>query len=429
MAYGDNAASLTVSQASGLLKPVFGKLQNLLPEAALLQKRHKLASDVPLVGDRFEQPVLLRSPQGHSYAGSGGGISDLNDPRAGLTQPAKVTPYLYVLTDWVSYGLFDRAKNGGQAAFLSAAEFQARALTQSARNNQEIQLLHGQEGIGTVSAAIASHVITLTTASLSPGILSQLEGALIDVFQSDLSTKRALNLIVSAVDVDAGTVTVLDAGLTGAHSAAEDDAAVAAGDVLFFAGALSNGGTFNEQIGMGKQLSATTGTYFNIAKQTYNLWRASVMTSVGEFSPSILVTAATKAMNRGFSAGKLTAVMAPRAWGVLNSALMVNEMWTDGKASMKKTGASEIEVQMGAVTITCLPHPFQKQGQCYVYPEEWYKRIGSVDLSFDIPGTDDEYLVPIQGKTGCQMQCRSDFQGFIEKPAYGVHISGITYSS
>lgn len=428
MAYGDNASSLTVTQASGLLKPVFGKLETLLSDGALLQKKYKLAEDVPLVGDRFEQPVLLRPPQGHSYAGSGGNVSDVNDPRAGKTEPAKVTPFLYLLTDWVSYSLFDRAKQGGQQAFVSAAEFQARALTLSARNNLEIQLLHGREGIGTVNAAISSHVITLTTASLSPGILSQLEGALIDVFQSDLSTKRALNLIVSAVDVDAGTVTVIDAGMTGAHSAAEDDSGVTSTDVLFFAGALSNGGTFNEMYGIGKQLSASTGTYFNIDKASYNLWRASTMTSVGEFTPTTLVTAATKAMNRGFAAGKLLAIMAPRAWGVLNSALMVNEMWTDGKATMKRTGAGEIEVQVGAISIECMAHPFQKQGQCYVIPEQWFKRIGSVDLTFKVPGRDDEYLEPIQGKTGCQMQCRADFQGFVEKPAWAVHVSGITYS-
>lgn len=423
------AGELTISQANGLLKTVYGTdLIQVLPEAAILQKRYPLSSDVPLVGDHYEVPVAVRMPGGHSFNGSAGGVVALNGPLAGKTLPAQVVPYEYVLREQISYGLLDRAKNGGQQAFMSAMAFEGKMMALSARNIQEITTLHGREGIGVVNASISSHVITLTAASLAPGILAILEGQKIDVFQTDLSTKRALNLIVSAVDVDAGTVTVLDAGLTGADAGAEDDAGVVAGDVLFISGQLTNGGTFNEQIGLGKQLAATAGTYFNIDKAANSAWRATQLTSVGEFTVSALVRGAVKTMNRGFASGELLAVMPPRAWGVIDSALATNETFPSGYSATKKTGADEIEVRANGIRISCIPHPFQKQGQVYLLPADHIKRVGAVDMTFAKAGSSDEFLRDVPGYNAMERQCRSQWQMFLERPSYAAILSGITYS-
>lgn len=418
----------TVTQANGVLKPVFGKLQNLLPETALLQKMFPLNSD-NMVGDHFEEPVVVRMPHGHSFNGSGGGVVALNSPLAGKTEPAKVYPVEYVLRDQASYGLLDRAKNGGEAAFVSAASLEAKMMALSARNILEISALHGREGIGTVSGAIASHVITLTAGSYSPAILALLEGCRVDVFQSDLSTKRALNLIVSAVDIDAGTVTVIDLGMTGADANAEDDSGVTTNDVLLIGGVLTNGGTWNEQIGLGKQLSTVTGSLFDISKSTYSAWRAGIVNSVGEFSVAALVTRAMAVVNRGFSAGELLAIMSPQAWGVLDSSLSTNETFQGGYSARRVTGTDDIEVRANGIRITAMAHPFQKTGQVYLIPKEYVKRIGAVDLTFAKAGSTDEFLRDVPGYNAMERQCRAQWQIFLERPSYAARLNGITYSS
>lgn len=427
------AGEFTITQANGVLKPVFGKLVNVLPEAALLQKKYPLDT-ANAVGDHFEEPVVVRMPHGHSFNGKDGGVVALNSPLAGKTVPAKVYPYEYVLREQISYGLLDRAKNGGEAAFVSAMGLEGKMMALSGRTILECSTLHGRQGIGTVASSIATHVITLTAASLAPGILACLEGARIDVFQADLSTKRALNLLVSAVDVDAGTITVIDLGMSGADAGAEDDANIVATDVVFFGGSLTNGGTWNEQIGIGKQLagdngSGTTGSYFDIDKAVYSAWRATVISSVGEFSVGALVNAAMKSMNRGFASGELTAIMPPRAWGVVDSALATNEQFQGGYTASRKTGTDDIEVRANGIKISLMAHPFQKQGQTYLLPSEYVKRIGALDFTFAKAGSTEEFLRDVPGYNAMERQVRAQWQIFVEKPSYATLMTGITYSS
>lgn len=423
------AGENTIATANGLLKTVYGKeLIQVLPEAAILQKKYPLANDVPMVGDHFEVPVAVRMPGGHSFNGSAGAVVALNSPVAGKTLPASVVPFEYVLRDQISYGLVDRAGNGGEASFMSAMTFEGKMMALSARNVAEISTLHGRQGIGTVASSISSHVITLTAATLAPGILALLEGQRIDVFQADLATKRALNLLVSAVDIDAGTVTVIDLGMTGADAGAEDDSGVVAGDVLIFGGSWTTGGTFNEQIGLGAQLAATTGTYFGLDKALYSPWRASAIPSVGEFTASALVGAAVKIQNRGFASGEILAVMPTRAWGVLDSALATNETFPNGYSASKKTGTDEIEVRANGIRISCVAHPFQKQGQCYLLPADYVKRVGALDLTFSLAGTKDQFLRDVPGYNAVERQCRSQWQMFLERPSYAAIMTGITYS-
>lgn len=427
------AGELTITAANGLLKPVFGdELLKVLPEAALLQKRYPLASDIPLVGKHYEVPVAVRMPQGHSFNGTAGAVVALNSPLAGKTEPAQVTPYEYVLREHISYGLLDSAQGGGQAAFMSAMKFDGLMMALAGRNILELQALHGQEGLGVANANITADTsatpdkgtVTISAASLAPGILAILEGALVDFYASDLSTPRATGMSVTAVDVDAGTVTI-QAPSTGQKET--DLAAIVATDVMFLAGANSSG-TFNEQIGLGKQLAATTGTYFNIAKATYSAWRASIISNVGEFTVSSLVGAAVKVMNRGFASGELIAIAPPKAWGVIDSALATNETFPTGYSASRKTGTDEIEVRANGIKISIMPHPFQKQGQVYIVPANGVKRVGSVDFTFAKAGSKEEYLQAVQGYSAMERQCRASWQMFVERPAHAAIMTGITYS-
>lgn len=417
--------SFDKTAANGLLKTVYGKdVIDLSVDAALLQNKLKIDDKYAFVGgDHYEVPVVVRLPSGHSFNGAGGGAVQLNDPRAGKTVPASVSPYEYILRESVPFAMLDKGKNGGEAAFVSTMAQEGAMMATAARTTLELQALHGQQGLATVTGAIAGEVITIDVASLSPGILSFLEGQKVDVYQSNLSTLRRGALVISAVDVDAGTIT-FDGSATSTN--------ITTGDVVFMFGANASG-TFGEQIGLGKQLAGdngagSTGTYFGINKATYSKWRASVMTLAGEPSLSTFVKAAVKAQDRGFTSGELTAIVAPRCWGTLNSALQAAEVF-QGYSMTKKTGTNEIEIQNGAVKITILAHPLQKQGQAYVVPTKNLKRIGATDLTFTRAGGGEEFLRDVPDYNCMERQCRASWQLFNEAPCHSVLITGLTYSA
>ena len=419
----------TQSVLAGMLKPIFGELQLLVPEESYLQKKVKFET-ASLVGLEYQEPVQVKTSWGASFLGSDGSIQTFNAPLNSVTVQAKIVPFVTVLRDQVSYSMFDRSpEGGGKQAFMAAGAYVGKNLAAQIRRLLEMSMLFGQEGIGIVES-LSTATVTLTAASYSPGILSILEGAAVDVFQSDLSTPRAscldasTGLYVSAVNVDNRTLTL--SKVFGSQTT--PDGTPAATDVIFLHGALLSGGTFKEMVGLRKQVSAQSGTVFNIAKETYSLWRGNVYSSVGAFSAGALLKGASKAINRGFQ-GRMLALLSPRAWNVLNANASSQQMFDSSYSINKLTqGTDAIEVRGQGVVIECHPHPYQKEGEALLLPADYLKRIGSVDVSFAIPGADSKFLLPVIGTNAVEMQCRSDQAIYCSRPAWGVHLTGITYA-
>lgn len=436
----------TLASLDGDLKVVYGKtLIAVLPDGAIVQKLHPLenSGDFPAVGDFFSALIQLQYPQGLSFLGTGvegtATNEDLGDALAGQTKPAEVYPVGMVLIDNLSYFVLDRANKQGPQAVLSAMSLTGTAMATQARNVLELQALHGRQGLGAASANIAGLVVTLDPATTSAGILSIMKGARMQFFQSNLTTARTAHdnsnyLTVDSVDVSnaaAPTITFVATGTTGVAN-------IVTGDVMFWGGSrgisVTAGATsvpYYEQVGLGLQLSATTGTQFAIDKAVYPTgWRANQLPTIGQFSPSALMQAAALSLGRGGKLGEYEAIVSPRQWAVLNSALATNEMYDrQGEFTMsKKTGTDEIVVFHGGIKINVIQHPFQKDGQFYLYPKVELKRLGSTDLTFQVPGrASEEFFQQIPGKAVMQRQCRADWQCVLLTPPSGTIGTGITF--
>ncbi len=439
----------TLASIAGDQKVVYGKtLVNTLPDGAILQKRFPLDSsgDYPLVGDYFSAFTGLQYPWGFSFLGSGtegtATNTTLNQSVAGQTKPAQVYANTTVLTDQLAYQILDRANtSGGKQAVMSALTYTGKQMAINMRNVLELEVLHGREGIGASAGAISTLTVTFDGATTSPGILSLLIGARVQWFQSNLTSARTAfstsnYLTVSAVSVadpSAPTLTMVETGTS-------NYAAITTGDVMFIGGtrgvSVASSATsvpHYEQLGLGLQFSATTGTQFGIDKAAYVGWVANQNTSIGAFSPSVLMNAAAIILGRGGELGKYLAVVPTDAWSVLNSSLATNEQFigSNGQAGSmsKKTGTDEIVVKHAGIEIEVVPHPFQKRGKFYMFPESILHRIGSTDMTFQVPGKPDtEYHYPVQGSALIERQCRADWQMFAEKPPCCYVGSGITYS-
>ena len=449
MAHPERGASTNESLATlaGTLKVVYGKeLVEVLPDAAIMQKKHRLESsaDYPLVGEYFSALIGVQLPWGLSFLGNGteGTATNytLGDALAGQTKPAKIYPSTQVMVDNLQYQILDRAAKQGTQAVLSAMSLTGKQMAINSRNVLELQLLHGRQGIGTSAGAISTLTVTLTPASTSPGILSILKGARVMFMQSNNTTARTTHnnsnyltvASVSLADLAAPTITLEATGTTGYAN-------ITTGDIMYIGGtrgvSVTAGDTsvpHYEQIGLGLQLSATTGSQFDISKSEWQGWVANQIPTVGPFTPSVLMNCASMSLARGGLLGDYEAIVSPRAWGVLNASLATNEVYNkpDSFSMQKKTGTDEIVVFNAGIKVNVVPHPFQKDGQIYVQPESQFKRIGSIDLTFSIPGKsgDEEFFYPLPGYSVMQRQTRADWQGVLLSPPSGTIATGLTYS-
>ncbi len=442
------ATNETLATLSGNLKVVYGTtLVQVLPDAAVCQKRWPLSTggEFPPVGDYFSALVGVQLPWGFSFLGAGteGTATNytLGDALAGQTKPAQIYANTTVLIDNLQYQILDRANStGSKQAVMSAMSYTGMQMAINARNVLEMEMLHGREGLGASAGAISTLTVTFDGATTSVGILSTLIGARVQWMQSNLTSARTANstsvyLTVSEVNVSdpaSPTLTMVSTGST-------NYAAITTGDVMFIAGtrgiSVASSDTSvpqYEQLGFGLQLSATSGTQFGIDKAAYIGWVANTQTSIGAFSPTILMQGAAKSMSRGGVMGEYVAILPVDAWSVLNSALATNEVYNNpaGFSMSKKTGTDDIMLYHSGIKIECVPHPFQKRGKYYLMPSKEVHRIGSTDLTFAIPGRPegDEYYYPLPGYAVMQRQCRADWQTVLLAPPSGLVGTGITYS-
>lgn len=435
------------SDLAGFLKPVFGELQWLLPEGVVLQKLVKFSAG-DKVGQYFQEPVQVVTSWGVTFCGSDGGVVTLNASIPSKTVSAQVTPYLTVLNDQVSYAMFDRGQDAGKTAFMATGAYVGKNLSMQLRRLLEMSMMSGQEGFATVDTYSSSGTgsVVVTAASARIGVLSILEGAALDVVRGTnviadgSNASNSTGIKVLSVDIASLTITFAALPYVGSASASPT-----AGDILFLHGAAGpttgNAATavsFMEMVGLRKQISATTGTIFNINKATYQAYRGNVVTSFGPVSAGSILSAAAKAINRGFQ-GTFACILGPTAWSVLNSRNIGQQVFDSSyKTSKADLGTDAIVLRGQGVTVECYPSAFQADGELMLLPKENMKRIGSAyensggengdtDISFMIPGSTLRFIDPVQGVTAVKVECRSDQAIYLQKPAFSVLATGITY--
>lgn len=429
-----------VSDLVGFLKPIFGDLQMVIPEEAQLQEMFDF--DPRSTGKYFSEPVQVIPQWGVTYAGTSGDSVSLNDALPMKTQEAQVTPASVFLRDQLSMILIARA---GQAsgnkrqAFEAAGKFSGMSLAKHFRRLIEISMICGQSGIMTVLSWDDTGVggtITVDPATLRPGILSFLEGAKLDFYQSNGTTPRdasdnATGLAVDAVNVDAGTI----------HILTEPTTDPAAGDIIFIHGSqVAAGGTYNEMVGLRKQIQAQTGVVFNIDKALYSQWRGNVVTSVGMMSQGVLTNAVSRMINRGFQ-GTAVAVLSPKQWAVLNQKVTSQQIFDSSYSkSLLRLGTNGLEMSQNGVTVEIVSSAYQADGEFFVLPKEYVKRIGTNysddstgqfdkkgrDISFARPLTSD-YVYEVPGTTAVELMVQTDQQVYLQRPAWSVLCTGVTF--
>jgi hypothetical protein len=349
---------------------------------------------------------------GVTFAGSDQDAFNLNPPIAGVIKDAQVRGNPVVLRSLIGYTAVSRAAQGGNKAFMDATKFVVANMLRSLSKKLEIEMFYGQIGYATV-ASVSGNVVTVTTSEWAPGIWAGAEGMPIEFRDTTGATSRGITK-VSAVSMTNQTFTCLAVPGT-----------VVATDVVWHEGAFGN-----EFPGIHQILSISSGTLFNINVASYNLFTGNVYSAgSGALSFSKLNLAAARAVEKGLD-GKLLAMVNPRAWAnMLADQAALRKYDSSYSPAEAKNGSRSILFYSQNGELEIEPSIYVKQGYAYMlYLEDW-SRIGSTDLTFKLPGSNEEFFRQTENSAALELRLFSDQALFCASPGKNVLINSIVNAS
>lgn len=409
----------TVSQLNGLFKEVYAeKVRDLTPEGFKLYNMIPFASADKL-GNNYHQPVILSHEQGFTYGGSAGDAFTLNDAIAAVNKDAQVVGYEMVLRSYLSVGAISRSVAGktgdaAKSAFVSASKLRVENMYKSFVKRIEIGMIYGQQGLAIVNT-VSSNTITPYVYTWAPGIWAGGEGMPVEVRDSTGATLRGY-ATVTAVSLANKTITV-DALPGGTVQT----------DVLWYRGAYGN-----EFAGL-HAIITNSGTLFNISAATYSLWAGNTVsvgtdatTNAATLAFSFVELGVAAAMEKGLGDEDVVCLIHPRSWNNLLSEQASKRQYDQSYSSAQlDNGAKTLKFHSQAGVIEIIASIYVKEGYGYIFPKKDFMRIGSRDISFDMPGFEGQFVKPMENANAFEIRCYSDQALFTSFPGKCVLLNFI----
>lgn len=424
-------AGTSTTDLNGLFKQAYAdQIENLIPEDSQLTRAIKFRGRDKMLGDKYNQPVIVRSEQGFTYSRPNNGTFNLNPPSSMKTQNAVVDGFIILEQSGISYEAVARSDNVN--AFRNAVDLVMGDAMESFGRRLELALLYGQSptGLGQTTNQVGTHtsttaVLAFATGQWSAGMWTPLEGAGLDAYLSGTAVNTAGALTVSSIDVVNKTITVT--GATGDITALVAALpGTGAGVVLRFYTAGSNGA--DEAVGI-DAIMVNTGVLFNIDASVYSLWKANTYAVGGALTLSKIQAGVAVAAQRGLSED-VDIFVNPAVWKDLSTEQVAYRMLDSSYSKSNVDNGFEsltFYSQNGKISVKA--HKYVKEGEAFLLPTKRAVRIGSSDVSFNIPGTDNGQIF-IQSPTtaGFTFRIYSQQSVLIETPAKCVKYTGVTVS-
>jgi hypothetical protein len=388
-----------------------------VPESAVLQQRIQFEEKH---GRKYLVPVFLSGEHGITYSKPDNGAFTLEESVNAVSQEAQVEPYQLVQKATLSYEAAFRTEGGGQKAHTDALKVVMQNMAAELRKRVEIDLLYGQTSIGAVNAGTtASTSFVISEATWAPAIWAGMKNARIAVLDSGLGSSEDDDESIASVNLGTRAITVGNAQT------------LDAGDLVYFKGAVASGGTPVHHSMPGIDAIVTnTGTQFNISASTYELWKGSTVSSVGQPTMAKVLDAVSYAVARG-CLEDLALFCSPKMFEVLNTDLAALRRF-DGsyRHSKAESGSESLTFYGQNGKLEVIPHLFCKQGDAFVVPLKQMKRLGSSDVTFKRPGASEgsDMVKESAGAAGFELRAYTAQALICLKPAWMVKMSGITFA-
>lgn len=421
-------AGETLTNAAGLVKQVYDDEVNkkVIPVSGILQKEVEFVPQDQHEGAQWNQPVLLQLPSGFTY---GAGLATYQQIVPSQVQYAYLTGSNINLQDGVANDLIARTISN-KNSFMTAAKYTLMALEKGMKRQLETDILYGQSGLGQCSAIAATSAttstVTITDATWASAIWSGFEGALINFYNAGVVVSAAGDYTLTSVNIANKTLLI-----TSLASPATTLQALN-GTTLDIYMSNSFG---NQMLGIHSITASTTGTpstLFGLSTTSFSVWSGNqfpvggMAMSLGKLESGVGLAAA-----RGAEDEDISTLINPVNYTNLvveaSSARRYDSSFKQGKLD---NGARALEYYGPTGLIQLVSHPFVKQGYAYGLPLERCKRIGSVDVTFDLPGFAGPALyVPSSTFTGVLLTEFTSQAFYLEAPSHSIQWSGIVPST
>lgn len=432
-------AAETTAVAAGLLKQAYNDeaITKVVPASSIIQEEVDFVPDAQKEGAQFNAPVLLSLPTGFTY---GAGFATYQAIIPSNVQYAFLTGSNINLRDGIANDLISRAMSD-KNSFMTASKYVMMALQKSMRKELELNLLHGSTGLGQVNAytnlSSTSTTLYFSFGTWAPAIWSGMENATINFFLAGVA--EGGNFTITAVTIAqqsptfGGSITVTGASgditsLQNAIGTTFVNANTAGGTAVDVYMNTSYG---NQMVGI-KGILTATGTLFGLNTAAYSVWQPNTF-DCGSAPLSIgkCLDAGALAVARGAEDETLDVIVNPTTYANLiveaSGARRYDGSW---KKDTLANGARYIEYYGPNGKMRIIAHPFCKQGEGFILPLEDAKRIGSTDITFDLPGFAGPALyLPSPTNTGVEVRVFTSQALFLSKPSHGVYLQNITPSS
>lgn len=401
------AEANTMDTLNGLFKQVYAdKIKDLIPDGVKLIKRIPFQGQEKRPGAAFNCPVILGHEHGVSFGDPDDGAFALNAPVAGQVKNAQVKGYQMVLRSSLSYAVLSRSASSGPRAFEQATKHVVANMLRSAYKILEIEMLYGQKGLGEVSA-VAANVATITTAEWAPGIWAGGKNMPIE-FRSSAGVLRG-NANVTAVNLSTREITV-DAMPAG----------VVATDVI------RRKGAYGKEFAGAQAIIENTGTLFEINAADYELWSGNTYGAAGALSFNKIQNALTKAVEKGLESDVLVLVN-PKTWAsLLNDQAALRSFDASYKSEVAENGSRSIKFHGQNGMIEIEPSIYVKEGYAFILALDELMRVGSTDVTFKLPDSNDQFFRQLQDNAGVELRLYTDQALFCSAPGKLVLINGIS---
>ncbi len=417
----------TLTTAAGLVKQVYDDEVNkkVVPVSGILQKEVPFVPQDQHEGAQWNQPVLLQLPSGFTY---GAGLANYQTIVPSQVSYAYLTGSNINLQDGVANDLIARTISN-KNSFMTAAKYTLMAIEKGMKRQLETDILYGQSGLGQCSViavtSATTTTVTITDATWASAIWSGFEGANMNFYNAGTLvgtgpyTFTSMNipnktLLFTSSSGDATTLQALN------------------GTVLDIYMSNSFGNQMLGVHGITASLPGTPSTLFGLSTTSFSVWSGnqfpvgSVAMSLGKLEDGVGLAAA-----RGAEDEDISTFINPVNYTNLvveaSSARRYDSSFKQGKLD---NGARALEYYGPTGLIQLVSHPFVKQGYAYGLPLERCKRIGSVDVTFDLPGFAGPALyVPSSTFTGVLVTEFTSQAFYLEAPSHSIQWSGITPST
>lgn len=407
------AAENTVDSLNGLFKETYAaKIKDLVPEGVKLLKMIDFNSSEKSPGNLYHTPLALGLEHGFTYGGSEGTAFTLNDAVAFTMRDAQVRGSELVLKSAISVGAAARSTNS-KASFEQATKRLVQTMLKSMHIRLEAQILYGQVGIARVEA-VSGAQLTLCNAEWAPGIWAGAKNMPIEV-RSQAGTLRG-SANVQSVDMKLKQI-VLDVAIAGVTGNIDPENAAA--DVVWFKGA------YNKEFAGLHKMITNTGTIFNVDASEYELYKGNIVNVGTDFTAGAAFISFEKieeaiavAMEKGLMEEDVIALVHPKHWNKLMTDLAAKRQFDVSYSEKElKQGSKGIVFYGQNGKIEVQASLFVKEGYAYVFPPSALERIGSMDVTFEMPGREGQFFRLLDSQNGYELRLYTDQALF--SPAVG----------